>query len=304
MKGQLDVPRRTVEELVALYSLEPEVKDVFAEGYSDQTILRWFIDAAFSGSSNVGVYPIDEIDVPVEVLAKHGLNTGNRSEVIALCLELEAQLGSDFPRVTGIIDRDADDVLGLACNCGLLLRSDFSCLEMYLFSENCLAKVLKLAFPKVKRTPKEVIRQLAPLLRELFLARAANQSLGLGAKWIAIDGFVELRDSVIHFRLEDFRRNFLQKSGVWDRREEFENEINALRVKLPEDFRFAANGHDAVEMLGQFLRSLCKKAKDCDKTPPHVLVHLLTCSLEAAEVQKNPMFQKVLERLMAIETKA
>ncbi|MGN6552724.1 MAG: hypothetical protein ACTHLW_03200 [Verrucomicrobiota bacterium] len=297
MQTHHDVPRRTVEELVALYSLEPEVQDVFAEGCCDQSILRWFIDTACSACANVSVYPIDEIDVPAEVLEKYGLTTGNRSEVIALCLELEAQMGADFTRATGIIDKDADDLLGLNCNCDLLLKSDFSCLEMYLFSETCLAKVLKLAFPKSRCSPSDVVSQLAPLLKELFLARAANQSLALNAKWIAIEGFISIEGGVVSFRLDDFHRHFLQNSGMWGRRKEFETAVATLRTKLPKDFRFGANGHDAVCAMGHFLRSTCKKAKDSDRTPPHVLVHLLTCSLEIADVQKQPMFKQLLKRL-------
>jgi hypothetical protein len=62
-------------------------------------------------------------------------------------------------------------------------------------------------------------------------------------------------------------------------------------------FRYEANGHDAICLLGHFLRSSCKKAKDSDKTHPHVLVHLLTCSLEVVDLQEQPMFQRLLERL-------
>jgi hypothetical protein len=299
MKLLPDLPRRTIDELVTLYEFEPRIKDVFAEGHCDEAILRWFIDATFSQGPNVGVYPIDEIDVPLEVLNKHALTSGNRSEVIALCLELEAHFGPGFSRATGIIDRDAGEILGEICECSLLVKSDYSCVEMYLFSEKCLAKMLNLAFPGTKRSADEVIAELAPVLRELFLIRAANQSLGLGAKWIAIDRFVSVNRGIVQFRLGDFQRHYLQSGGVWERRVEFETEVNRLRARLPGNFRLGANGHDAICLLGHFLRNFYKKAKDGDRTQPHVLVHLLTCSLEVGDCQGQSMFQRILERLTA-----
>jgi len=299
MKKPPELPRRTIEELALRYELEPSMRDVFVEGPCDQTILRWFIDACCSEGAKVGVYPIDEINVPLEVVERHGLTCGNRSEIIALCLELEELLGAGFSGATGVIDRDADSILEEHCECGLLLKSDYSCIEMYFFSEKCLAKMLKLAFPNAKRSAQDVIGQLAPVLRELFLVRAANESLRLAAKWIAFNSFVSVKGGILQFRLHDFRRHYLQGGGVWAKRIEFETEINKLRAKLPGDLRFGANGHDAICLLGHFLKSFCKKAKDAERTQPHVLVHLLTCSVEVIDVQEEPMFKQLLERLMA-----
>lgn len=297
MKKLAELPRRKIEELALRYELEPSMRDVFVEGQSDQAVLRWFIDTCCSDGAAVAVYPIDEVDVPYAVLEHHGLTSGNRSEVVALCLELESKFGNALSGVTGVVDIDTHSILGSDCECGLLLKSDYSCIEMYLFSNECLTKTLKLAFPNVKRSAKDVIDQLAPVLRELFLARAATQSLGWGAKWIPFDSFVSVKGGIVEFRLVDFQRHYLQKGGVWNRRGEFDSEINTLRVKLPGDFRFEANGHDAICLLGHFLKSFYKKAKDADRTCPHVLVHLLTCSLESADVRELPMFQKLLKRI-------
>ncbi|MHB1308282.1 MAG: hypothetical protein ACYC23_14485 [Limisphaerales bacterium] len=294
-----ELPRRTIEELVLRYQLEPSMRDVFVEGHSDHTILRWFIDACCSEGANVEIYPIDGVDVPVEILNRYGLSTGNRSEVVALCLELEQQLGNCATCVTGVVDRDMDAILPDQWECGLLLKSDYSCVEMYLFAEKCLAKMLKLAFPNAKRSAAEVVAQLSPVLRELFLARAVNHSLALGSKWIAFDGFVLVKNGVIHFRLEDFHRHYLQNGGQWHKRLEFEAKVNEFRAQLPGDFRYGANGHDAICVLGHFLKSYCKKAKDAERTQPHLLVHLLTCSLEAIDVQEEPMFKNLLNRLAA-----
>jgi len=297
MKKLADLPRRTVDELALRYELEPTMRDVFVEGPSDQAIVRWFIDAGCTDGPSIAVFQIDEVDVPRDLLEAHGLNVGNRSEVLGLCLELESRFGTALTGVTGIVDSDTSPIISGDPESGFILKSDFSCVEMYLFTENCLAKMLKLAFPNIKRPAKEVIDQLSPVLRECFLARAANESLGLQAKWVNLATFASVSDGNLVFRLEDFRRHYLQSVGATKRRVEFDAEIERLRAMLVADFRFAANGHDAIALLGLFLKGFCKKSKDGDKTCPHILVYFLTCSLEASDVEDFPMFQKLLKRV-------
>jgi len=170
-------------------------------------------------------------------------------------------------------------------------------MEMYLFSENCLEKMLNLAFPNTRRSAKEVINQLAPVLRELFVARVASHSLGLGTPWIAFDTFISIEGGAVRFRLKDFQRHYLDGGRAWSKRREFEATVDDFREKLPSDMRHAANGHDAVALLGLFLRNYCRKTKDMDNTKPHVLINLLACSVDLVDFQEAPMFKRLLERL-------
>jgi hypothetical protein len=303
MKKPPDIPRPTIEELALRYALEPTMRDVFVEGPSDQAILQWYTHESCPGNAAVAIYQIDDIDVPKDLLQQHGLTSGNRSEVLALCLELEKRCGHHSVSATGVVDLDEYAIIDGDRECALVLKSDFSCIEMYLFSDKCLQKMLTLVFPNAKRSSQDVIDELAPILCECFLARAANQTLGLGARWIALDRFAFVKGGHMQFRLEDFRRHYLQGSGVSERRSEFDAETEKLRAKLKGDFRFAANGHDAICLLGVLLKGFCKKSKDGDKTCPHVLVHFLTCSLETADVCHFPMFQGLLTRIAESDNK-
>jgi len=42
---------------------------------------------------------------------------------------------------------------------------------------------------------------------------------------------------------------------------DFENEVEAFPANLPVDFRFAANGHDAICLLSHFFKGFCKKGR-------------------------------------------
>src|SRR5437660_239969 len=122
--------RRTIEELAARYELEPTLRDVYVEG----SFVVAMVDEALkqAGRHNAAVYEISTVDVPPEVLRKHGLPDGNKGRVIALCFELDGHV--TLPnQVTGLVDRDYDAVLGRSYPNRLLLVTDYSCMEMYCF---------------------------------------------------------------------------------------------------------------------------------------------------------------------------
>lgn len=299
MKKLVEIPRATIEELALRYQLEPTMRDVFVEGQYDQTIISWFIGQCCANKSVIAVTQIDEVNIPVELLKRHGLTTGNRSEVIALCLELQDRLGPSLPSATGIVDLDTSLILGNDPECAFLLKSDFSCIEMYLFSDNCLQKTLELVFPKVKLSAENVLKLLSPILLNLFLARAANQSLKFSTEWIPFDSFVIAKNGTIELRISDFFRHYLQHGGVWERRDEFEAEILKLRARIRGDFRFSSNGHDAICLLSHFLKTFYRKTDDKTRTIPELLIYLMTCSLEVTKLKEMPMFKSLLNRMIA-----
>jgi hypothetical protein len=101
-----DLPKKTISELIALYQLEPSVVDIFVEGPDDEIIIRWYLNRVHREKLGIGIYVIDDIEVPAQVLSRYHLRVGNRSEVIGLCKEIEEQFGDQFVRATGIIDSD------------------------------------------------------------------------------------------------------------------------------------------------------------------------------------------------------
>jgi len=54
--------RHKVEELVALYELEPTIRDVYVEGETDEAFFEWFL--AQTAPGRVEVKGIDSVEVP------------------------------------------------------------------------------------------------------------------------------------------------------------------------------------------------------------------------------------------------
>jgi hypothetical protein len=64
--------RRTLEELVTRYQLEPGLRDIYVEGKTDKILLEWFLEQR--GVKSFAVYEIDTVEIPAQKLFELGLN--------------------------------------------------------------------------------------------------------------------------------------------------------------------------------------------------------------------------------------
>src|SRR5215471_9651273 len=170
--------QRRVEDLIARYRLEPTLNDLYVEGAADAAVLNWFLSE--NGAADVGVYPISTVLVPAETIANLGLPNNNKGRVIALASALSPYINNRTGQATCIADRDLDIILERTYDERLLLLTDYTCVEMYLYNTAIMAKFLRLNLPTFPKTAGYVIQELTPVLQDLFLARLANDSLALG----------------------------------------------------------------------------------------------------------------------------
>jgi hypothetical protein len=180
-----DEKRRKLDELVARYELEPSLHDVYVEGLTDKSIIQWFLDESNLDTKNCTVYEIDTVDIPTDQLFALGLNDSNRSRVIFLAFQLQRLIETSLPHVVCIADRDFDDLIGSSSiESELLLFTDYTSIEMYLFDSNMIEKFLRLALRKDDLEAVNIIKNISHSLEEMFLLRAANQSLSYGMQWL------------------------------------------------------------------------------------------------------------------------
>ncbi len=136
--------RKNINELMALYSLEDTVKDIYVEGEKDKNFISWFIDSR--GVKNISVYEIGDINISDEILDKYDLPRGsNRSRVIAAAMELSEELPG-CRNVMFIADRDYEDYLPTMVNSKLLVFTDYNSLESYLLNENAIRKIIAIVY--------------------------------------------------------------------------------------------------------------------------------------------------------------
>ncbi len=160
--------------MLTLHEFEPNESSVITEGPSDQSVIRWFLDE--SDLHNVAVYEVSSLEVPTEHVHQYGQENSHRGRVITVA-QLGETAGLATWQLVGVIDSDLDRLLlRAALPHKLLLTTDYACMEMYAWNAKTLNKFIRIN--RGRGRVETVIRLLAPLLHRLFLARAANATLG------------------------------------------------------------------------------------------------------------------------------
>jgi hypothetical protein len=280
--------RKEIEELVALYSLEPELKDVYVEGICDKNLLDWFM--LEQGTEGVSVYTIDTIDVPDEVLARHGLSPGsNRSRVIALSEELATLLPPDR-KIICVADRDHEDYLPSGHTNGYLEFTDYTSADLYLFRQRTLQKLIFLVLGGFPLNPDEVICELVSVLEEIFLIRLTNTALGWKMNWVPFQKYVWI-DGDFSFAADRFTKAYLQKNNRWDERSTFEDKREELRAQLKDDPRHRIRGHDLMDLLHYAVKKLRVARRFGNVETFHGA--FMGC-LETQDIRDEKLFQRIL----------
>jgi len=296
----IDIPTRTIAELITRYELEPSISEIFTEGDTDTSLLRGVLLASGIEERQIDIYTIDTVEVPRQVVNNYRVGGGNRSEVIALCGELESHFGQHFMQVTGVIDADGCSLIGEDNLPALVVTTDYCCMEMYFFEESLLRKLLLFAFPKVTQTSAQILTNMGSVLKELFLARLANVSLKLELRKWEIKHVTPYKSGSFVFSRDTFLKDYLTRSYKIDLIDRFEGEIERLRAATDGDIRHYLNGHDFLGMLSLLLASYHSKLEDKERTRPSALFFSFCCCLDVNELTAMPMFQSIIARISPI----
>ena len=287
--------RRTLDELIARYQLEPTLRDVYVEGPSDADFLRWFL--LRSELTHVVVYEIDTVYIEAADLEDARLDVGMKGRLVFLALVLGRHLGEGDVQATAVADRDLDELLGRLQQFPHLLYTDFSCLEMYLLAEEPLEKFLNVVAGGAPHTAVELCSVFGPILIELALLRAAKMSLGWNLPALRLDRFCAVDGHEILFDRNALIERSLLHGSRAGQKERLENEIERLRDVAGDNCRLVSSGHDFVGLLSWYLHRVAKVSGMREN-----FVHrsLLLCA-EFESIRIQPMFRALVRRGVRVE---
>lgn len=283
--------RRTIDELIALYSLEPTLRDIYVEGPIDKSVIEWFVSSAELNS--VGVFDIEMVEVPPEDLIEFHVENNNKGRLIALAHILERNL-SVLNIATCIVDKDFDEILENLVTCSMLLYTDYSCIEMYMLNEKAISKTIALGIRRKGLTVDNIFEVLNNIGRDLFLIRLINVVLGLSLKNIEWHNCCDVKSGVAHFDRNEYIKRYLNASGQVKRFDEFVAVVDSFQERLNPDLRNCLNGHDFVEVISWFVRKTFRSRANLTAGE---IGNLLYMSLEYSDVADEPMFAQLLKRL-------
>lgn len=251
----MSVARRQIDELAALYELEPEVRDVIVEGPNDAAIFRWYLRQRCDTCASV--YDIDSIEVPMDLLPGEDNSGGSRGRLLALAVELDANLQGAARRCPAVIyDADIDHLLNDCQEGDVVLSTDYSCLEMYLFNEHTMDKLLSVVLMEEDISAGNVLQSLSEVLIRLFLLKSSNHLLGYSMSWISFDNCCNCVGRNIEFDEQEFIRRYLNRNGRMGDLHAFQAKVNEVEGLLHEDDRHQINGHHFFELTRWYLRKL------------------------------------------------
>ena len=248
--GQL--PRRTVEEIVARYELEPDLCDLYVEGPRDRALYSWYINSL--GLRHISVFEIESVEIPSERLVAHGLASGHRSRVIALALELDFQFSPALRYVRCIADSDFDFIFGSRISVDHILYTDYTSADSYNCKGDTLGKVLRLGFDIPEVEINQLFESMVDVLKDVFIVRAANLRLDWGMEIIPFTRCCAVRGSCVAFDSSEYVSRCLQKSGRGREQTTFEDLCCELRAVCVNDPRQRFRGEDFFELVGWYLK--------------------------------------------------
>ena len=283
--------RKKLNELIALYSFEPGLKDIYVEGVNDKNLIEWVLSA--HNIKDISVYSIDGVEVNDDILKRHGLNKGsNRSKVLALSAELAQSSLPATCKIVCIADRDQEDYLPSDLGNCFLEFTDYNSIELYLLKSSMIRKFISLVLGGFPISEDCILAQAIPILEDLYILRLAGQVLGWNMKWIPFTKkkYVKITEE-LSFDRDRFQKAYLQKNEKWHRKAVFEAKVEKLRSMLKDDLRLRLRGHDLMELLYYAVKKLKSSRKFGDV---HTFRGAFMGCLELSELSDERLFQRIL----------
>jgi hypothetical protein len=283
--------RRTIDELLVRYELEPTLMDLYVEGPTDHALFGWYVRR--SRLEGVAVYSIDTIEVPSSEVRTRGLENNARGRTIALSSIFQDHFGAERPKIGCIVDADMNHFLGIPTSNDFLEYTDFTGLEMYLYDAKILSKFLDLYVRSSTVPSKEIFEAITPVLQELFLIRLCNEMLQLGLPYLSFERCCTVRGLKLSFDREDYITRYLSKGQALQERERFTECIEKHRGSLSEEPRKQINGHDFLALLSLFLR---RHVNDSALVRPGLFERTLFSCVEIEDLDRHQLFRSLNTR--------
>lgn len=304
-----EVGRRTIEELVTLYQLEPEVRDIFVEGATDRNFLEWHLGDIADGNPLVRAYAVSErVDFPDDLIIEQDMPTGERNRVICLAKSIEIMIPNHRSAIF-IVDRDYASLdADAAPTIRGLTYTDFASMEAYAFNDRTLSKLLKVGLgAPASLTGNSVISAISQALISIFIVRLCLRESGTGAKlntkvlsnWKTDDTAIEHINNV--FRICLSQVSATSRNGITQ--QDLVAQYEAHRAKVGDETRNYIRGHDIsyliVRYLKDFHKSIFSKDGRREYQSPAVLEVLLMTSIEWRDIEIYGLFKSMRDWVYA-----
>ena len=284
-----EAERRLIHELITRYQLEPSLQDIYVEGSDDKAIIEGVMEE--HGITGVKVLEISCVEVPIG----RGEDTGSRAKVVELAKALSQAFQGEELHVACVIDADLDHVFGATENNALLIRTDYTDIEMYFFTSEVFDKLNQQCIRGRKLSAYMVNGFMVSTLTSLFLIRCGNAKLEWHLEPHDFDTLISFDRNQGRFTFDkaEYVKRYLNKNRRFPKREEFLRQVEAIELPEELDRRCFIHGKDFVSLLRIMLNEL--RGKKVYPSEENVFTLLRACA-NYASLAEEPMFAKILGR--------
>lgn len=246
--------KRKLEELIAIYSLEDELEDVYVEGPTDRFILENYFEHK---KPIMLFYEIDDIEIYEHQEQFPDLDLRSHKDKLIALSRILSKINIES-RVACIVDRDFDDILQPLESNAHLYYTDYSCMEAYFFCKSYILKFTKIGIRNFPHSPEVIISEVGKVLRSLFIMRMVNKHFSYSFSFPKIENHMPVvrATGVCGFNFENYLETYINLNRLKADKESIFKFIDEISGKLSEDPRFNMNGHDFVEVLYSYINKI------------------------------------------------
>jgi hypothetical protein len=290
--SRVQLPKRSVSELVALYNLEKSLRDLYVEGPQDRVLARAGLKQLGAGA--IQVYPIEVVNVPDPLVHSRNLEVGSKGRLVCLAKELEEKGPPDISGLVACLaDTDLDLVLQRATPGMVLVYTSSSTLDAGVMSTSVLDRFLDQVMLIDDHDPAILHNDVVDIAKKRFLHRCALSSLGIPEPGYETSRHASLVGRRIEFDEGTFVTRMLHIANASARRNEFDAAIARL-----DPIRAAACSHFFhLDDCGDLLHYWCKSQKAKLTPARDEIVGVLRFFLDFRALAALPEIQQVRLRL-------
>lgn len=244
--------KRSYDEIKAIATLEPALKNVYVEGMSDYFLITDFL--AHHEIKDVKVYTVDDLNIDdllkkAEPDKERQLRKNNKEKVIYFAQSLEQDLnGAELPLLC-IVDMDWDKVLNQLRTGKYLCYTDYNSMDMYLCTKEVVTAYMTRGHRIRAALKDSFIDSLLIVCRELFHVHCLMQERCLpmvnNDKAFSFDKSTQ----ICSLDFEKYWKAVLMKNGLVRNSQELREIYDSRISQSCDDLRTEVQGHDFVYYL-------------------------------------------------------
>lgn len=283
----MDNLKRKYTEVIAQYKFEDSLRDIYVEGNCDKVFFEYYIE---NKKCNRKVQLIENVDFSQldNNFLKELDRKSNKNKLIILSELLTKEVKKTH--VKCIVDKDFDDFIKCINN-NIILRTDFSCLESYLFNDQVINKFLTIGIRNFPLSTSFVMAQLSEILKKLFCLRLFKEINYKSASLVNYDGNIKInkKTNELIFDINDYLEKFIHKNNLYHDRDKIFDSYFKLLEKLNKDIRNYIHGHDFLEIFYIYI----SKVKQTRKISAENISNVLFLTVETIKLESYNLFKSI-----------